>query len=194
METAQMTIARLMEKPETKLLMELEKNSSLETYEHSLAVANLVAKMAYSMDTLTDEYREDLVTGALLHDIGKIFIPFNLMNLPRRTTDAEFYIIKTHTAISYQIVAPVFSETVQNICLFHHERQNGSGYPGFCGDVPPEALFVQVADIYNALIQQRAYKESYTPEEALAEMEEEVKENKINGEYFAILNAIVTNC
>lgn len=184
-------IKRLLEKPEVKLLMELEKNSSVETYEHSIAVANLVAKMAYSMEWLTEEYRRELVTGALLHDIGKVFIPFNLMHLPRRTTDAEFYIIKTHTAISYQIVAPVFSEIVQNICLLHHERQNGSGYPGFCGEVPPEALIVQVADIYNALTQQRAYKEGYTKSQALEEMEGEVHENRLNSEYFAVLKNIL---
>lgn len=171
--------------------MELEKNASRETYEHSLSVANLVAKMVYSMEELTQEYREEVVTGALLHDIGKVFIPFNLMNLSRRVTDTEFYIIKTHTAISYQIVSPVFSEIVQNICLLHHERQNGTGYPGLCGEIPKEALLVQVADIYDALLQKRAYKDKYTKNKALKEMKKEVEENRLNSEYFAVLKNIL---
>lgn len=185
-------VQELRNQPEIKVLLELMRLSDTETYNHSISVAEL-AEAILQQTEYTIEEKKDIITGALLHDIGKIFIPLHLTQLPQSLTAQEFNIIKIHTSVSYEIVKPVFSRVVQNICLYHHERPNGSGYTKnitLC-DIPPEVLLIQVADIYDALTSKRSYKKSYSSEAALKILKEEATNLMLDDQYVKLLENVL---
>jgi len=116
-------------------------------------------------------------TASALHDIGKIAIPGEILNKPGRLTEKEFEIIKTHTVIGSQMMdqLPDYQDAplvriAREICRWHHERYDGSGYPdGLKGDdIPISAQIVALADVYDALTSERVYKPPYTHERALS--------------------------
>lgn len=192
-ETPEERVERLSSLPEIKVLLEIAKKSCIETYEHSFSVALMVAKMLPLLSDYTYEEQEEIIKGALLHDVGKIFLPFNLTQVPRSITNQEYDIVKIHTAISYEIVTPIFSQIVQNICLYHHERPNGSGYTKSknLSNIPTEALVVQVADIFDALTSERVYKKKYTPQSAIEEMRKEARRFAIDDGYLKALETVI---
>ena len=118
-----------------------------------------------------DEYIIDRISSAAaLHDIGKISIPDSILNKPGRLTKDEFELMKTHTTVGAQLTEqigdigdPLYLRYIYNICLSHHERWDGRGYPqGLKGDeIPICAQVVGLADAYDALITPRVYKEPY---------------------------------
>lgn len=181
-------------KPEVKVLLELIKYYNLETYKHSISVATLTDKMLELTD-YSEEEKEEIVTGALLHDIGKIFVPLNLIQIPQSLSLQEYNIVKVHAPVSYAIVKSVFSKTVQNICLYHHEKPNGSGYMDNMTlyNIPKEALLVQVADVFDALTSERIYKKCYTEEEAFVLMKEESQKFLLDDQYVKLLSEAIYN-
>lgn len=181
-------------KPEVKVLLEMMRLSNTEAYNHSLSVADLTSRML-SLTKYSEEEKIEIVKGALLHDIGKIFIPLNLTQLPQGLSLQEYNIVKVHASISYEVVRPVFSQTVQNICLYHHERPNGTGYMEKASlyNIPVEALLVQVADEYDALTSNRSYKKQYSSKEAFEIMKSEAAQLMLDDEYIQILETIVSN-
>lgn len=164
-----------------------------EVYGHCLSVANLSEKLVAEAEGFTEQQKDDVVIGAILHDIGKIFVPFNLTDNARRLTENEFEIVKTHTRIGYEMLRKDFSEIVSNIALYHHERPNGTGYSSSLplARIPKEALLVQVADIYDALISKRRYKNGYDSKAAIEIMKNDSKNFKIDDEYLEILLSIL---
>lgn len=176
--------------PQVKVLLDIMRISNTDDYIHSISVANITRKMLeHSKNLFTDEEKDLIIIGALLHDIGKILVPLNLTHYPQSLSNVEYNIIKVHAPISYEIVKSVFPKTVQNICLYHHERPDGSGYiyKVNLSNIPLEALFVQVADIYDALVRTRPYKRGYPPEEALEQMKSEADRFLIDDQFLAIL-------
>lgn len=181
-------LRKIMEKPEVKVLLEMERLSNTEAYRHSISVAGIVCDML-PLTSYTQEEKEQIVTGALLHDIGKVFVPFNLTQLPQSLSAEEYNIIKVHASVSYEIVRAAFSEMVQNICLYHHERPDGSGYMAnavLC-NIPQEALLVQVADVYDALTTERSYKKGYDSQKAMEIMHEEARIFHLDDQYVKLL-------
>ena len=172
--------------------------SNEEAYEHSISVAFLVEDMLEYSDKrhlcLSEEKRDEILKGALLHDVGKAFLPFNMSQIPRSLTDTEYNIVKMHATLSYEITKPVFSQTVQDICLYHHERANGTGYSQCLtlDKIPEPVLIVQVADIYDALTRERSYKNSYEPKEALNIMKIETSKLLLDDEYVRLLETVLT--
>lgn len=116
-------------------------------------------------------------TASALHDIGKIAIPDAILNKPGRLTDEEFEEIKMHAMIGADMLLNLPAEqretplvrVAAEICRWHHERYDGSGYPdGLRGEeIPIAAQVVSLADVYDALTSERCYKKAYTHEEAL---------------------------
>ncbi|MDO5590171.1 MAG: response regulator [Lachnospiraceae bacterium] len=120
--------------------------------------------------------RDLIVMASSLHDIGKIGIDERILNKNGRLTQEEYEIMKQHTVLGTQILEGLqyyqdepLVKTAREICRWHHERYDGSGYPdGLKGDeIPISAQVVALADVYDALVSKRAYKEKYTHEEAM---------------------------
>lgn len=175
--------------PEIKVLLELIKTSNTEVYNHSIRVTDIVENMLNHTDEFDEEKCDEIIKGSLLHDIGKIFIPLNLTNYPYRFCNEEYEIIKTHCCISWKIVHTVFSKTVQDICLYHHEKPNGTGYVESLNlyKLPKEVFLVQVADIYEALTAERTYKKGYMSEYALNIIDGMTRRLEIDDTYVQLL-------
>ena len=125
---------------------------------------------------LTDELIEVISSASAMHDVGKIAIPDNILLKPGRLTPDEFEVMKTHTIKGCEIIDTVasiqgeeeFYNFCYEICRYHHERYDGNGYPdGIAGDdIPIAAQAVAIADVYDALVSERVYKEAYSKDTA----------------------------
>ena len=123
---------------------------------------------------LSETEVENIYYIALLHDIGKIAIPENILNKPGRLTDEEFNIMKSHTTAGAKILESI--STIPNIkegALYHHEKYSGGGYPtGIKGEeIPFIARIICCADCYDAMATRRVYKEPYPKEKIIEEFE-----------------------
>ena len=121
-----------------------------------------------------DEDRIELIRlMALMHDIGKIGIPDNIINKTGRLTDVEFNIIKQHPVYGVQIIEPLLKNNpgLHNV-ISHHERFDGRGYPdGLPGEtIPIEARIIAVSDCFDAMTSNRPYRSALTREYALSEL------------------------
>ncbi|HMF51080.1 MAG TPA: HD-GYP domain-containing protein [Candidatus Saccharimonadales bacterium] len=140
------------------------------TYTHSLAVSALCISFARQLDFDADQIRQ-IGVGGLLHDIGKMKVPGEILNKPGPLTEKEFEIMKTHVKEGDRILNESTNLDAACICVtaHHHERLDGTGYPeGLKGD--GISLFGQVAaivDIYDALSSERCYKVAMSPHAAL---------------------------
>ena len=126
--------------------------------------------------TMTWSEQHLIVTASALHDIGKIGIAESILNKPGRLTDDEFQIMKTHTLIGAEMLEKMklyqdepLVQIAHDICRWHHERYDGHGYPdGLKGDeIPISAQVVALADVYDALVSKRVYKNAYRHEQAI---------------------------
>lgn len=138
------------------------------TGKHIFRVGELAAFIARKLN-LSDEQIFNVKTFAPLHDIGKIFIPNNILNKPGKLNEAEWELMKKHTIFADKILDDPYFETARKIAVYHHEKYDGSGYPyGIKGDkIPIEAQIVAIVDVYDALRSKRSYKKALTHEEAL---------------------------
>lgn len=139
-----------------------------DTASHILRVGKYSAMIMESLGG-SDEDKDLMLYSAPLHDVGKISIADSILNKSSKLTEEEYNIIKTHTTKGYEILSGTKSKYLQAgaiIALSHHEKYNGSGYPnGLKGDsIPLYGRIVAVADVFDALISQRVYKNSWTLE------------------------------
>ena len=135
-------------------------------------------------EELTDEYMDDVVHSAPLHDVGKIEVPDALLNKPGKLTDEEYAQMKNHTLAGKKIIARSaeavaeshYLDEAERLAEFHHERWDGKGYPhGMKGDeIPLSARVMAVADVFDALVSKRSYKDGFPIEKALAIIREGV--------------------
>ncbi len=140
---------------------------------HSRSVVELVAEVADEMN-IPKAQRQELEFAALLHDVGKIAIPKEILNKPSKLTDEEFDLIKTHTIEGQLLLDRVggLMGRVGKIVRSCHERWAGKGYPdGLSGEtIPLPARIVFCCDAYNAMTTDRPYRKAMRREEALAEI------------------------
>ncbi|MEY2400268.1 MAG: hypothetical protein QOJ08_379 [Ilumatobacteraceae bacterium] len=143
------------------------------THGHSLRTAELAVELGLQMSLPSDRLRI-IARGAYLHDLGKIAIPDQILNKPGALSPEERKIVETHPQLGYELAstAPSLQE-VLTVILHHHERLDGQGYPtGLCGAaIPLEARVVAVADVWDALTSDRAYRSGWDPAHALAHIE-----------------------
>lgn len=128
-------------------------------------------------------YTNNIILSSVLHDVGKIFVSDMILNKPGKLTAEEFEIIRSHTTFGKAIVDDIFSDitdpelvsVISDIVSFHHEKWNGEGYPkGLRGEeIPLPARIMAVADVFDALVSKRSYKEALDPDEAIAVIEKD---------------------
>lgn len=131
---------------------------------------------------LSEQFYQDVIKAAPMHDLGKIAIDDKILRKPGKLTDEEFDVMKTHVIRSEEMVNSIligveeehFIKVAVNIARSHHEKWNGSGYPdGLSGEaIPLEARIMAIADVYDALVSKRCYKEPMSFEKAFAVMME----------------------
>ena len=125
---------------------------------------------------ITESFRQNIIKAAPLHDIGKIAVDDVILKKPGRFTDEEFEKMKAHAPEGARVLHSIlegtddeeFKTLAENVAHYHHERMDGSGYPkGLVGDaIPLEARIMAIADVYDALVSKRVYKESMSFEKA----------------------------
>ena len=142
---------------------------------HSDRLADSAVQLGKSL-SMTEEDLEQLRLGCLLHDIGKVAVPDGILLKPGRLNPQEMEIMRQHPVMGEQICAPLkLFRPILPIIRHHHERMDGTGYPdGLSGEeIPLKARIVRVADVYDALTNDRPYREAFTPEEALEILRQE---------------------
>ncbi len=143
------------------------------THGHSLRTAELAVELGLQMALPPDRLRI-IARGAYLHDLGKIAIPDHILNKPGSLTEEERRIVEMHPQHGFELAstAPSLHEVLP-VILHHHERMDGMGYPaGLVGTaVPLEARVVAVADVWDALTSDRAYRSGWPQSQALAHIE-----------------------
>ena len=139
---------------------------------HSQRVAEYARRIAQKAGLSWEEQEQIYMTG-LMHDVGKIGIPGNVLNKPGPLTDEEFDLIKTHTTMGASILENI-EETPElaSVARYHHERYDGTGYPeGLKGDeIPVFARIVAVADAYDAMSSTRSYRNMLSRDEIIEEI------------------------
>ena len=145
------------------------------TRRHSENVANLVCRICEYLH-FNKKFTIYCTISAYLHDIGKLFIPSNILNKPGRLTDEEFEVMKTHTTLGYEMCMK--DKECRPFALGpldHHEALNGSGYPNGITDVPMVAQIIRVADEYDAIVTKRQYKTHVNISETLRDLIKDAK-------------------
>ena len=151
------------------------KNKNDHVYQHSVAVCSLMIALGKQMG-MEGDILKCLGMAGLLHDIGTVGISDEVLNKPDRLTDEEFNIIKTHPQRGWEILSAShdMDEMILDVCLHHHERTDGSGYPEkLSGDaLPLFSRMASVCDVYDSMISGRSYKKAATPADAIRKMTE----------------------
>lgn len=143
------------------------------TYMHSVAVCALMMALARQLGMTDDEVRDAGLAG-LLHDVGKMAVPNDILDKPGSLTEEEFQIIKSHPARGHQILSEGkgVPSIVLDVVLHHHEKIDGSGYPHTLSNdqITRLARMGAICDVYDALTSNRPYKEGWCPTDAIRKM------------------------
>ncbi len=143
------------------------------SYMHSVAVCALMVSLSQQMG-LDDAACRDAGLAGLLHDLGKAAMPLDILNKPGKLTEQEFAIIRTHPERGWQMLqdGKGATEIAMDVCLHHHERIDGRGYPHkLPGEqLTPFARMGAVCDVYDAITSNRPYKVGWDPAESISRM------------------------
>jgi HD-GYP domain-containing protein (c-di-GMP phosphodiesterase class II) len=145
------------------------------TEEHTRRVAEMAVAIGVELGLAPGRLR-DLALGGLLHDMGKLAVPDAVLCKPGPLDDDEFALIRRHPADGDALLSELgFSDRIRRMVRGHHERLNGSGYPGrlTAGELDLETRILAVADVYDALVSPRVYRDAWPVERALNLLREE---------------------
>ena len=147
------------------------------TQGHCVRVADLACALWTRVSTPDDTPLFWFRIGALLHDVGKLMVPAEVLNKPGKLTEEEWAMVRGHPTAGVELLADIeFPWDVRPIVESHHERWDGRGYPhNLAGEaIPLAARVLCIADVYDALTSQRSYKRAFTHDEAIAIMRQDV--------------------
>jgi HD-GYP domain-containing protein (c-di-GMP phosphodiesterase class II) len=151
------------------------KNKDDYTYMQSVAVCALMVALARQLKLDDAQIREAGMAG-LLHDIGKMMIPSAILNKPGKLTDSEFLSVKSHPEEGHKLLleGSGVSEVALDVCLHHHEKMAGNGYPHRLKgeEISLFARMGAVCDVYDAITSDRPYKNGWDPSESIRKMAE----------------------
>lgn len=142
------------------------------TYLHSMAVCALMIALARQLGLDSAQVHQAGLAG-LLHDVGKMAVPAQVLNKPGRLTDAEFSIVQRHPAQGVELLAQSrVDDAVLDVCLHHHEKMDGTGYPERlrADQISLFARMGAVCDVYDAITSNRPYKDGWDPAESIHRM------------------------
>lgn len=143
------------------------------TYMHSVAVCAMMLALARQLGLHEEKIRAAGLAG-LLHDMGKALLPIDLLNKPGKLTAAEFEIVKTHPERGHRLLSKegTAADMTLDVCLHHHEKIDGSGYPKGLkgGAISLYAKMGAVCDVYDAITSNRPYKTGWDPAESMRMM------------------------
>jgi putative nucleotidyltransferase with HDIG domain len=145
-----------------------------ETGGHSERVTMIALSIGHQMK-LDQKLIQQIHWGALLHDVGKIGVPDQILQKPGPLTEEEWKIMRTHPQIGFQMLQRIsFLQPVLDVVLHHHERFDGSGYPsGLAGEnIPLPARIFSVADAFDAITNDRPYRNALSKDEAVVEIQQ----------------------
>jgi HD-GYP domain-containing protein (c-di-GMP phosphodiesterase class II) len=145
------------------------------TYMHSVAVCALMVVLARQL-SLDEKQTRDAGMSGLLHDLGKAMMPMEVLNKPGKLTDEEFRIIKSHPEEGHRLLLEggTVGEVPLDVCLHHHEKIDGSGYPHRLKgeEISMFAKMGAVCDVYDAITSNRPYKSGWDPADSIRKMTE----------------------
>jgi putative nucleotidyltransferase with HDIG domain len=163
----------VMRHPHALISLARLKTSDEYTYMHSVAVCGLMVGLAKQLGEPQATILE-AGTAGLLHDIGKMAIPLDILNKPGSLTEEEYVIVREHPVIGLNILrrSGFLNVAAIDVCLHHHEKIDGTGYPhGLRGEeISPMARMGAICDVYDAITSVRPYKKPWGPGHALKEM------------------------
>ena len=155
--------------PRVRALMMRLAERDTSTEEHTRRVAVLAAQVGEQLK-LPATTRRHLAVGGLLHDIGKLSVPLEILRKPAGLTDDEYAAVKRHPEAGRRLLEELggFAPIVRDLVSDHHERLDGKGYPrGLVADeLPLHTRILTVCDVYDALVSDRVYRAAWTPERA----------------------------
>jgi putative nucleotidyltransferase with HDIG domain len=140
---------------------------------HQLRVAQLSVAIAKALG-FSEDAAEQIRMAAMIHDIGKIYVPVEFLNKPGRLNSSEWNIVKMHAQIGHDILKPIgFPFPIHEIVLQHHERIDGTGYPMGLkeSEIHTEAKIIAVADVVEAVVHHRPYRPAKGLEEAILDLQ-----------------------
>ena len=143
------------------------------TFMHSVSVCALMVALSRQIGLGEEETRQAGVAG-MLHDIGKMAIPLDILNKPGSLTDNEFAVVRRHPEQGFAMLSECkgLGEVPLDVCLHHHEKMDGSGYPkGLSGEqITRMARMGAICDVYDAITSTRAYKQAWDPSASIQRM------------------------
>ena len=157
---------------------------TISVQEISLQIANLI--------NLDKEIARKIKIASMLHDIGKISIPVNILEKPGKLTAEEYEKIQEHAIIGYRILSNLGLDDIRDIAASHHEKLDGTGYPFKlkADKISIEARIVAIADIISALVDKRSYKDELSKDEVVSILSNMASNNKIDS---GICNLVIDN-
>lgn len=154
-------------------LLHTLKSHDKETFLHSIRVSYLFQESVKYFNLFQHIEEKQIIIGSLLHDIGKIMIPKEILNKTDKLSEREWEILKYHTVFSHSIVKRIYPyKEALEMTLLHHERWDGKGYYyGYMkNDIPAHVQLLSVIDAYDAMTSYRSYRKALTLQEAKQEV------------------------
>lgn len=159
--------------PQAIITLARLKTADTYTYMHSVAVCALMIALAKELK-LSDQMVEYAGRAGLMHDVGKMMVPDTILNKPGRLTSEEFAVIRKHPELGAEVLSQISTipTEVLEACLHHHEKIDGSGYPGKQkgNKISLLSRMAAVCDVYDAITSDRPYKKGWGPAESLQRM------------------------